>query len=63
MTPTPELREEVARVICCPSGVCGKGESPYAICQKHTFAESADAAIAAILAWVDREFVAIERLK
>ena len=48
MTPTPELREEVAAIIAEQRGP--------------SWDDDAMRAIAAVLAWVDREFVAIKRL-
>ena len=51
----PELREEVARVIA----IVEYGDE---FDQTGLMFDHADAAIAAVLAWVEREFVAIERL-
>lgn len=41
--------ELTAKTICCPSGVCGKGDGPYAICQRHTFETTAYAVFAALI--------------
>ena len=72
MTPTPELREEVARALT--PVLIGSREDWYGrpLPEKsfddltpewqERHMQYADAAIAAVLAWVDREFVAIERL-
>ena len=69
MTPPPELREEVARVMWQAESLRARGAArliPWAEetpSTQEAWLDLADAAIAAVLAWVDQEFVAIERLK
>jgi len=46
MTPPPELREEVVRAMASACGVC--------LCSYEDWLDHADAAIAATLAWVDK---------
>lgn len=45
----PTVVARLARAICCPSGICGKGDSPFSICQTHTFIRDAQAALAALV--------------
>jgi len=61
MTPTPELREEVARAV---GAVLIPRYEEWHVCELHGDEQRviADAAIAATLAWVDREWVRVERL-
>lgn len=44
----------VCKALCCPSGACGNAESKYGVCQAHTFADDASAAIRALLPAIEQ---------
>lgn len=50
----------VCKALCCPSGACGNAESKYRVCQAHTFADDAAAAIRALLPAIEGEWFPIE---
>ena len=56
-----ELVDKVRLRLCCPSGVCGKGDGPYATCQAHTYDKEARLAVDVTLAPFVEEFKKIER--